>query len=96
MERDPTTGEMRKMWRLPPAIEAAREGRGTGVWGMPVGGRGMRFNYGWPKYGPVSHDSSSLLLDLQCYQIRDLSRGRSEYCISHCARSDGRCPSSQN
>jgi len=42
-------------WGLPPAIEAAMEGRGTGVWGMTMQGGGQPFNYGWPKYGPVSH-----------------------------------------
>ena len=42
-------------WGLPPAIIAAMEGRGTGVYGLrPEGPRGARFNYGWPKYGPVS------------------------------------------
>lgn len=41
-------------WTLPPAIQAAIEGRGTGVYGLPVGGQGSPFNYGWPKYGPVS------------------------------------------
>lgn len=30
------------------------EGRGTGVWGMTMQGGGQAFNYGWPKYGPVS------------------------------------------
>jgi hypothetical protein len=42
-------------WKLPPAIEAAQEGRGTGVWGMTMQGGGAAFNYGWPKYGPVCH-----------------------------------------
>lgn len=41
-------------WGLPPAVEAQMEGRGTGVWGMTMQGGGMPFNYGWPKYGPVS------------------------------------------
>jgi len=42
-------------WGLPPAIVAAMEGRGSGVYGVPLGGGGgMMFNYGWPKYGPVS------------------------------------------
>ena len=42
------------VWDLPPAIKAAIEGRGTGVYGLPLQGPGMPFNYGWPKYGPVS------------------------------------------
>jgi len=41
-------------WGLPPAVTAAMEGRGTGVWGMTMQGGGQPFNYGWPKYGPVS------------------------------------------
>lgn len=41
-------------WGLPPAVEAQMEGRGTGVWGMTMQGGRMPFNYGWPKYGPVS------------------------------------------
>jgi len=40
-------------WGLPPAVTAAMEGRGTGVWGMTMQGGGQPFNYGWPKYGPV-------------------------------------------
>ncbi|KAK6907736.1 hypothetical protein L486_05657 [Kwoniella mangroviensis CBS 10435] len=42
-------------WGLPPAIIAAQEGRGTGVYGYTLegGGQGMRFDYGWPKYGPM-------------------------------------------
>jgi hypothetical protein len=34
------------------------EGRGTGVWGMTMQGGGQAFNYGWPKYGPVSSSAS--------------------------------------
>lgn len=41
---------------LPPAITAMMEGRGTGMYGVSVEGRGLPFNYGWPKYGPVSSD----------------------------------------
>ncbi len=40
-------------WSLPPAIVAAQEGRGTGIYGI-TGKGGAPFNYGWPKYGPVS------------------------------------------
>jgi len=48
-------------WGLPPAIIAAMEGRGTGIYGLtPQGPGGARFNYGWPKYGPVSRRSRSL------------------------------------
>ncbi|GFZ50583.1 hypothetical protein JCM24511_08340 [Saitozyma sp. JCM 24511] len=39
-------------WGLPPAVVAAMEGRGTGVYGV-TGNGGMPFNYGWPKYGPM-------------------------------------------
>lgn len=42
-------------WGLPPAILAMQEGRGTGMYGTTPQGQGMPFNYGWPKYGPVSH-----------------------------------------
>ena len=35
----------------PPAIKAMMEGRGTGVYG---GLGGPPYNYGWPKWGPVS------------------------------------------
>ena len=46
-------------WGLPPAIVAAQEGRGTGIWGMTLDGPGgQMFNYGWPKYGPVSLHSA--------------------------------------
>jgi hypothetical protein len=49
-------------WGLPPAIIAAMEGRGSGIYGVPVGGpSGMPFNYGWPKYGPVSKSVYSLI-----------------------------------
>lgn len=48
-------------WGLPPAVVAAMEGRGTGVYGV-TGNGGMPFNYGWPKYGPVS----DLGLDRYC------------------------------
>lgn len=41
-------------WDLPPAVLAMMEGRGTGMYGVPPGGNGAPFNYGWPKYGPVS------------------------------------------
>ena len=41
-------------WSLPPAVVAMMEGRGTGMYGVNMEG-GMRYNYGWPKYGPVSH-----------------------------------------
>lgn len=41
------------VWKLPPAIIAAMEGRGTGQYGITMTG-GEPFNYGWPKYGPVS------------------------------------------
>ena len=44
-------------WELPPAIIAAREGRGTGFYGMTEKG-GPPFNYGYPKYGPVSRAKS--------------------------------------
>ncbi|WWC88377.1 uncharacterized protein L201_003288 [Kwoniella dendrophila CBS 6074] len=44
-------------WKLPPAIIAQQEGRGTGIYGLtlegPPPGQGQRFNYGWPKYGPM-------------------------------------------
>jgi hypothetical protein len=40
-------------WNLPPAVLAMMEGRGTGVYGVTMTG-GTPFNYGWPKYGPVS------------------------------------------
>lgn len=42
-----------EQWKLPIAMIAAMEGRGTGVYGMTLSG-GMPLNYGWPKYGPVS------------------------------------------
>ena len=38
-------------WGEVPAMVAMREGRGNGYFG---GVGGERFNYGWPKYGPVS------------------------------------------
>ena len=41
-----------EQWKLPIAVIAAMEGRGTGVYGVTLSG-GMPFNYGWPKYGPV-------------------------------------------
>lgn len=40
-------------WSLPPAVIAAQEGRGTGVYGALPEGRGAPYNYGYPKYGPV-------------------------------------------
>ena len=49
-------------WGLPPAVEAQMEGRGTGVWGMTMQGGRMPFNYGWPKYGPVSSPPLSAYL----------------------------------
>ena len=45
-------------WGLPAAVIAQMEGRGTGVYGLTTQGMGGRpFNYGWPKYGPVSSDT---------------------------------------
>lgn len=41
-------------WSLSPAVIAQLEGRGTGMYGVLLEGRGQPFNYGWPKYGPVS------------------------------------------
>lgn len=49
-------------WGLPPAVMAQMEGRGTGVYGHLVSGQGQPFNYGWPKYGPVSLDLIGLLI----------------------------------
>ncbi|WVR03540.1 hypothetical protein IAU60_000532 [Kwoniella sp. DSM 27419] len=42
-------------WTLPPAVIAAQEGRGTGIYGLTKegGGQGMPLNYGWPRYGPM-------------------------------------------
>lgn len=40
----------------PPAIKAMMEGRGTGVYG---GLGGPPYNYGWPKWGPVSSNNIS-------------------------------------
>lgn len=42
-----------EQWKLPIAVIAAMEGRGTGQYGVTLSG-GMPYNYGWPKYGPVS------------------------------------------
>lgn len=56
-------------WDLPPAVVAMMEGRGTGIYGMPPEGRGAPFNYGWPKYGPVSrfnHVREASLTDVRC------------------------------
>ncbi|WWD18735.1 hypothetical protein CI109_103189 [Kwoniella shandongensis] len=51
----PTTSPFE--WGLPPAIVAAQEGRGTGVYGFTLegGGTGEMWGkrYGWPKYGPM-------------------------------------------
>ncbi|WWC71050.1 uncharacterized protein I206_105003 [Kwoniella pini CBS 10737] len=47
-------------WNLPPALIALNEGRGTGIYGLPLqpdggigGNQQQKFNYGWPKYGPM-------------------------------------------
>ena len=65
MEMPPPPGE----WGLPPAIVALQEGRGTGWYG---GQGGMRFEYGWPKYGPVSRFS---LRGVRCSSQRTRSPG---------------------
>lgn len=54
-------------WKLPPAVIAAMEGRGSGMYGITMTG-GMPFNYGWPKYGPVSQGT--------CLQSMYLGEGR--------------------
>ncbi|KAL7423148.1 hypothetical protein Q5752_002448 [Cryptotrichosporon argae] len=40
-------------WTLPPAVVAALEGRGTGVYGLLPEGTGEPYRYGMPKYGPM-------------------------------------------
>ena len=64
------------VWGLPAAVVAQMEGRGTGVYGATIQGPGMPFNYGWPKYGPVS---SELLSESQQVETRsncgDLAAG---------------------
>jgi hypothetical protein len=52
-------------WGLPPAVVAAMEGRGTGVYGV-TGSGGAPYNYGWPKYGPVRGFSLWLRFSLIC------------------------------
>lgn len=48
-------------WGPSPAMIAKMEGRGTGIYGLTMQGPGgMPFNYGWPKYGPVRRNESSV------------------------------------
>ena len=71
-------------WGLPPAIVAAMEGRGTGVYGLTKSGGGM-FNYGWPKYGPVSPSSYS---GISTSRVR--KAGRREKCGRAGGRKSGK------